>query len=254
MGRPRKYSREQLQGAALALVDARGLAGLSMRALAAELGTGAMTIYNHVAGREDLDVLVVEAVIAQGEWSQARHADWREDVRHIAAAMWRAVRAHPHAIPLILTRRSRSPGALAVAEMLIEALSRSGRSGRRLLIAFRAVSAFVMGFAQAELAGPLALAAGEAPGMVIRRIRALPRQQYRHLIEIAGAAASSDAESEFRAGLDLLLAGLAASRSSRRARRVRRTAPRARRSPKAELRPTRKKRSRRRANTVNRLP
>lgn len=218
MGRPRKYSREQLQAAALALVDARGLAGLSMRALAAELGTGAMTIYNHVASREDLDVLVVEAVVAQGDWSLPGRGDWREDTRHIAAAMWRTVRAHPHAIPLILTRRSRSPAALAVAETLIEALSRSGRSGQRLLIAFRAVSAFVMGFAQAELAGPLAVEAGEAVGVVIRRIRALPRRQYRHLIEVAGAAANSDAESEFHAGLDLLLAGLAAKPPGRRAR------------------------------------
>jgi len=209
MGRPRKFSREQLQDAALALVDARGLAGLSMRTLAAELGTGPMTIYNHVANRADLDVLVVEAVVARADWPQPRGVDWREDVQCIATAMWRAVRAHPHAIPLILTRRSRSPAALAVAEALLDALSRSGRSGQRLLVAFRAVSALVMGFAQAELAGPLAVEAGEAAEAVIRRIRALPRQRYRRLIEIAGAAARSNPEREFRAGLDLLLDGLA---------------------------------------------
>ncbi|MGH7787250.1 MAG: TetR/AcrR family transcriptional regulator [Candidatus Binatia bacterium] len=212
MGRPPKLSRDRLQAAALALVDAHGLAGLSMRALAAELGTGAMTIYNHVASRADLDVLVVEAVVARADWPQARGVDWREDVQVIATAMWRAVRAHPHAIPLILTRRSRSPAALAVAEALLEALARSGRSRQRLLVAFRAVSAFVMGFAQAELAGPLAVETGEAPEAVIRRIRAMPRTQYRHLIEIAAAAARSDAEREFRAALDLLLDGLAAGR------------------------------------------
>jgi hypothetical protein len=63
-----------------------------------------------------------------------------------------------------------------------------------------------------ERLSPLAVEAGEAAGAVIRRSRALPRQQYRHLIEVAGAAARSDAESEFCAGLDLLLAGLATSR------------------------------------------
>lgn len=210
MGRPRKFSREQLQAAALALVDEHGLGGLSMRNLAGRLGTGPMTLYNHVRSREDLDVLVVEAVADGIELPATRHAEWQEEVRGVALAMWRAVRAHPHAIPLILTRRSRSPAALAVAEALLAALARSGRSGHRLLIAFRTVSAFVMGFAQAELAGPLAVAAGEPPDAVIGRVRALPARRFARLVEIAGAATRSSAETEFRRGLDLLLAGLAA--------------------------------------------
>jgi hypothetical protein len=132
-------------------------------------------------------------VVARADWPPLRGVDWRADVHEIATAMWRAVRAHPHAIPLILTRRSRSPAALAVAEALLEALARSGRARQRLLVAFRAVSAFVRGFAQAELAGPLAVEAGEAPEAVIRRIRAMPRKQYRHLIGIAAAAAPRSA-------------------------------------------------------------
>ncbi len=209
MGRPAKFSRGQLQTAALALLDQHGLPGLSMRALAAALGTGPMTIYNHVAHRADLEALVVEAVVAQARWPRRRSdGDWRRAVREIATAMWRAVRAHPHAIPLILTRRGRSPAALDVAEALLDALARSGRSRRRLLVAFRTVSAFVMGFAQAELAGPLAVEAGEDPSAVISRMRALPKARYRRLIEIATAATRSDAEREFRLGLELLLDGL----------------------------------------------
>jgi AcrR family transcriptional regulator len=209
MGRPAKFSREQLKTAALALVDEHGLAGLSMRTLAAALGTGPMTLYNHVADRADLDVLVMEAVLGEMRPPRARRTDWRAEARDVATAMWRAVRAHPHAIPLILTRRSRSPAVLDAAETLLSALARSGRSGRALLVAFRAVTAFVMGFAQAELAGPLAREAGEAPRTVIGRIRALPKGRYPRLIEIASAAVSSKSEREFRAGLDALLSGLA---------------------------------------------
>lgn len=216
MGRPRKFSRERLQEAALALVDEHGLAGLSMRALAARLETGPMTLYNHVRGREDLEVLVVEAVVAGAAWSPAQRDDWREQVHDVAAAMWRAVRAHPHAIPLILTRRTRSAGALAVAEALLAALARSGRTGRDLLIAFRTVSAFIMGFAQAELAGPLAATTGEPAADVIARVRALPRAQFARLVEIAGAATGSDAADELRDGLDLILDGLCAADVSRR--------------------------------------
>jgi AcrR family transcriptional regulator len=207
MGRPRKFSREELQEAALALVDAYGVEGLTMRALAARLGTGPMTIYNHVRDREELEVLVIETVLGRTAWSRRRRS-WQGDVREIATAMWRAVRAHPRAIPLILVRRARSLAALEVVEALLAALGRSGRSGHELLVAFRAVSALVMGFAQAELSGPLAQAAGESAATTIRRVRGLPRERFPRLIEIAGAATTSDPGREFRRGLDLLLAGL----------------------------------------------
>lgn len=208
MGRPPRFTRERLQAAALALVDAHGLSGLSMRSLAAAVGTGPMTLYNHVRSREELDALVVEAVLREARWSRVPRPDWRAEVRAIATAMWRAVRAHPHAIPLILTRRSRSPAVLEVSEALLVALARSGRTGRRLLVAFRAVTALVTGFAQVELAGPFAAAAGETPAEVVRRMRRLPADRYPRLVEIAAAAAPSRGEHEFRDALDLLLAGL----------------------------------------------
>jgi AcrR family transcriptional regulator len=226
MGRPPKFSRSQLQAAALALVDEQGLAGLSMRALAAKLGTGAMTLYNHVADRADLEVLVVDAVVSEVRLPRTRAEDWRAEVRAIATAMWRAVRVHPQAIPLIATRRTRSPAALAFAESLLAALSRSGRSGRDLLIAFRAVSAFVLGFAQAELAGPLAAASGEPGDAVVARMRALPRDRYPRMVEVATAAAKSDVAREFRSALDVLIAGLAVGAATRAHRSSRRTTAR----------------------------
>ncbi|RJF99196.1 TetR/AcrR family transcriptional regulator [Noviherbaspirillum saxi] len=211
MARPAKFSRDQLQSAALALVDEHGLNGLSMRALAGALGTGAMTLYNYVNEREGLDLLVVEAVISEAQWSLSDDEDWQDQVRIIATALWCAVRAHPNAIPLILTRRSRSPAVLKAAEALLTALAGSGRTSQSLLVAFRAISALVMGFAQADLAGPLALKAGESSEATIARFQALPSEQYPRLIEIAAAAMTSHSETEFQAGLDLLLAGILAS-------------------------------------------
>ena len=216
MGRPARFTHSQLQAAALALVDREGLAGLSMRALAGELGTGAMTLYNYVSQREDIDLLVVEAVIGEARWPLAGYAQWQDEVRAIATALWQAVRAHPHAIPLILTRRSRSPAVFEVTEALLRALARSGRSGPALLVAFRAVSGLITGLAQSELAGPLALQAEESAELTIARFRALPPERFAHLIDIADAAAGSTADGEFQASLDLLLAGLSADRGGER--------------------------------------
>lgn len=213
MGRPPKFSIDQLQQAALDIVDREGLAALSMRTLAGTLGTGAMTLYNHVPNREELDILVIDAVLAEARYTAVERDDWRDQVEAIALGTWQAISAHPNAIPLILTRRSRSAITLQMAEALLEALARGGRSGRSLLIAFRAVTAFVVGFAQVQLAGPLAADAGENPASVIERIRALPEDRYPRLVGLAALANPDQASLEFREGLRSLLTGLAADAS-----------------------------------------
>jgi AcrR family transcriptional regulator len=198
-----KFTRPQLQAAALALVDEQGLAALSMRTLAGALGTGPMTLYNYVKDRDDLDALVVEAVLAEISRPRPR-GDWQHDVRAIVEATWRTVRRHPNVIPLILTRRTLHETTLDWAEGLLDALALSGRSGTALLIAFRTVSGFVMGLAQAQLAGPLS--AETDPD--VARAQALPPERYPRLIEIAKAATRLGADREFRAGLDIVMAGL----------------------------------------------
>jgi AcrR family transcriptional regulator len=208
VGRPPKFSRQQLQAAALEIVDTQGLSALSMRALAKRLATGPMTLYNHIAGRADLDVLVVDAVMSEVALPHERPDDWRDELESIATAVWTAVRAHPHVVPLILTRRSRSVPVLDVAEALLDALKRSGRTGEDLLGAFRAVSALIAGSVQAQIAGPLATD-DDAPALVIDRVRSLPPERYPNLIDIATAAKTSTPASEFHYGLHQLIKGLA---------------------------------------------
>jgi AcrR family transcriptional regulator len=213
VGRPPKFTRNQLQDAALEIVVTEGLPALSMRSLARRLGTGPMTLYNHVADRADLDVLVVDAVMATVDLPPAGEDPWDTAVEAIATAIWRAVRAHPEAIPLILTRRSRSAAVLDASEALLAALARSGLEGQGLLNGFRAVTAFVSGFAQAELASPLA-GADDQPPELIQRVRNLGSARYPHLTRIAGTAATSDPQDEFSAGLRALLSGLVPVRTT----------------------------------------
>ncbi|WP_141579730.1 TetR/AcrR family transcriptional regulator [Actinomadura sp. WMMA1423] len=209
MPAPRRFTHRQLQDAALELIDQEGLAGLTMRALSARLGTGPMTIYNYVDGREGLERLVTGAVMTRVRWPDETPGDWRTRVEAIAEAIWRAVRAHPDAIPLVLTTRSLDEDALAPTEALLQALADSGRSGAELLAAFRVVSGFIAGIVQAELEGPLATA-GQDAGAVTARMAALPAERFPRLVEIAHAAAG-DPRTEFRSGLEILLAGLDAT-------------------------------------------
>ncbi len=147
-----RFTVDEIASAALGIVDASGPEALSMRALAAALGTGPMTMYNYVADKEALEELVVAAVVAEITVPAATD-DWRHDVHAIATAMWCGVRAHPAAIPLVLTRRMSSATGFAVADALVAALGRAGLSDADRLSAFHAVLGLVTGSAQAQLAG-----------------------------------------------------------------------------------------------------
>src|SRR5580693_8115483 len=115
-----------------------------MRSLAGALGTGPMTLYNYVKDREGIEALVVEEIIA-GVRIPPASTDWRRDAAAVATSLWQAVRTHPAAIPLVLTRRSDLAASFAPAEALITALSRARLTDLDLLAAFRSVLGFVMG-------------------------------------------------------------------------------------------------------------
>lgn len=204
-----RFTLAEIQAAALRIVDAEGLTGLSMRSLAAALGTGPMTLYNYVHNRDELEALVAEAVVADVEVPPASD-DWVDDVRAIATATWQAVRNHPNAIPLVLTRRTVSSSSYVVAEHLIETLTRGGLSDTALLTAFRAVLSLVMGSAQVELAGPLAGSdRDQQQREVADRIGALAGDEHRRMAALSKVSQRSTAADDFTGALELLLAGIA---------------------------------------------
>jgi AcrR family transcriptional regulator len=199
-----RFTVDEIASAALRIVDESGLGALSMRTLAAALGTGPMTVYNYVADREALEELVVAAVVSDVELPDPTH-DWQHDVRAVATAVWRAVRAHPAAIPLVLTRRMSSATGFALAEALVEALGRAALDDRDLLSAFHAVLGLVLGAAQAELAGPLTGGATEAAA----RIGKVASTAHPHVESLSKVAILTSVEDDFDGGLRMLLAGIA---------------------------------------------
>ncbi|MFI6244277.1 TetR/AcrR family transcriptional regulator C-terminal domain-containing protein [Micromonospora sp. NPDC050795] len=163
-----------------------------------------MTLYNYVDSREALEELVVDAVSALVEIPEPTD-DWVADTRAVATALWRTFRAHPAAIPLVLTRRTSSRASLAPAEALAAALARGGLDGVDLFVAFRTVSAFVMGIAQAELAGRLSRE-GDA-NSAAQRVAALAPDALPTLSKLAPVGAAFTGQ-EFERGLTVVLNGL----------------------------------------------
>ena len=96
------------------------------------------------AGAPQSDPPAVAAVVAQVRLPEPTD-DWQHDAYRIADAMWRGIRAHPAAIPLVLTRRTLSATGFAAADALIAALGRADLPDRDRLAAFHAVLGFVVG-------------------------------------------------------------------------------------------------------------
>lgn len=210
-----RFTLAEVRAQAIQIVDTDGLAGLSMRSLAAALGTGPMTLYNYVKDREELEGLVAEAVLADVRLPR-RSSDWRSDIKSVATAVWLTVRQHPNAAPLVLTRRTVSAEGYLPAERLIEALGRAGLDDLDRLAAFRGVLSLIMGAAQVELAGPLAAPDREqSSAEIAKRIGDLAGAQHPHMAALAETSRRSTMAADFDRALDMLLNGIEAAKADR---------------------------------------
>lgn len=199
MPRSRSLSPDQLAAAALAVVDRDGLAALTMRSVAQELGMGTMSLYRYVADREQLERLVVELVVGDVDFTVPDLPDWREQIIALGERIRLAVQAHPAVVPLLLVHRHSSPGLNRSGEAMLGVLTEAGFTGERRVIAFRALLSYLIGALQAEDLGPLS-----GPGT--DALAALG-ERYPHLAETARTARHVSPEREFGEGLNLILRG-----------------------------------------------
>ncbi|MDQ1661931.1 MAG: hypothetical protein QOJ68_1911 [Blastococcus sp.] len=113
--------------AGIYVADTEGLAGLSMRRVAAELGVATMSLYRHVSSKDDLLLQMMDATIGEVRLPQEPPADWRDAVELAARTLWAAFRRHPWLAPaLSLTRPQVLPNALTYSEWILGALQQLG--------------------------------------------------------------------------------------------------------------------------------
>lgn len=151
--RPSPLDRDAILAAALALVDAKGLDGLNMRALAHRMGVGTMSLYHHVPNKDALLDGIVEAVLREIEIPPDDAGPWEERLLHMARSFRFAALRHPECTPLLVTRTFTSALALRPCEEAFGVLAEAGLDVEESLIAFRTVVAYVLGFVMMESAG-----------------------------------------------------------------------------------------------------
>ena len=212
-------SRERVLKAALGLADAEGLAGVTMRRLAADLGVEAMSLYHHVAGKEALLDGLVEALVAEIEADLALSArpdeDWHAEVRRRCLTARDVMKRHPWAPGLLASRSTIPADVFGLYEGVLAALIEGGFSYSLAHRSLHALGSLVLGFAQ-EVFSPNSAGAGdddEPPDAELERLaEALP-----HLTAMVASELHDhdddplgwcDSQIEFEFTLDLILDGL----------------------------------------------
>ncbi|MGI8938967.1 MAG: TetR/AcrR family transcriptional regulator, partial [Iamia sp.] len=104
-GRRVGLTRERVLDAAVELIDRDGLGGFSLRRLAGALGVDPMSIYNHVANKDDLLDGVVEQAMSEMTLDHEPNLAWQDQIRSSAAAFRAVAARHPQVAVLMLTRR-----------------------------------------------------------------------------------------------------------------------------------------------------
>jgi AcrR family transcriptional regulator len=213
--RRRVLSREAIVDAALAIVDTEGLDALTMRTVAAALGTGAASLYAYVESKEDLIELVVERVIGEVRFvDQPDPSRWMTQLKEMAREMRRVFASHGDLARATFGRIPLGENALTGAEGMLALMRAGGLPDQVAAWVLDLLSLYVMGVAYED---SLMAMNATTPGDLTRfvtEMRAyfanLPRERFPNTVALADELTAGDSEERFEFGLEVLLRGLIA--------------------------------------------
>lgn len=211
-------SLERIVQAAVELADAEGLAGLSMAHLAERLGSAPMSLYRHIASKDELYDFMVDAAATERP-ARAISDDWRVALTDWAIDLIEVYRRHPWILGLPVTRPPLEPGQLDWLERGLQAQRSTALSDRERIV----VVLTLLQYARGHAALVVALEAAPDPtfgfGRPYGQVLAHLVTQDRHpalfaaveagVFEPAPPDVATDLAADFRVGLNLILDGVA---------------------------------------------
>ena len=201
--------RGRVLSAAMARADEGGLETLTMRELAGVLGVAPMSLYRHVAGKDDLIDGIVDLVFAEIELP-AIGTDWKTALRRRALSIRKALSRHPWAISLMESRANPGPANLRHHDAVIGCLRAAGFDIAMTAHIYSLLDSFIYGFALTRASLPFD-SADEAVTVAEAMLEPFPAGAYPNLAEMLTDHVMKpgyDHGDEFEYGLDLILDGL----------------------------------------------
>jgi AcrR family transcriptional regulator len=210
-------SRERIARAALALIDAVGVAGCSMRRLGADLGVEAMALYHHFPAKGALLDAVLDLLAAEIEVPPPESGAPVARLRTALESYFGIARRHPRAFVLLATRRFNSEAAFAKYEQILQAFAEAGLDAKRSAYWFRLLGNYASGSGLADIASREL--EPDATPLVLEH--SPQRVAHPHVAAAAPHLQAGRLDAAFGYGLDILFDALARElRSGRRGART----------------------------------
>lgn len=184
-----QLTRERIITAAVELIEREGVDAISMRRIATELGSGVMSLYNHVPSKAALLDGVAERVISSIDVTSEPGASWADEVRAQARAFRQIARAYPRCTMVAVSRPTTSTSEPPPVEHALATLRSAGFGEEDALRIVRAFVAYVVGSLLREV--------GVSPSVARQQQPDQPPHP------------SRDHDADFEFGLDLLVRSVA---------------------------------------------
>jgi AcrR family transcriptional regulator len=202
-------TRERVLRAAMELADAGGIESVTMRKLGEAVGVEAMSLYNHIANKDDLldgmiDIAFSEIVLPVDP------DNWKTAMRQRADSVREVLTRRPWATVLMQSRTAPGPATLHHHDAVIGILRGAGFSIELAAHAFSALDSYIYGFAMQEKSLPFDTPE-ETAEMALLILTQLPADTYPHLRELTAEVVLKpgyDFGDEYAFGLELILDGL----------------------------------------------
>ena len=208
-------SRERVILEGVALADENGIGTLTMRRLADRLQVEPMSLYHHVAKKDEILDGMVDVVFREIELPR-EGAEWKTAMRDRASSARDALRRHPWAIGRMESRANPGPATLRHHDAVIGCLRAGGFTIQLTAHAFSAIDSYLYGFAMQELNLPFHTPE-ETAAMAVTFLEQFPATEFPHLAELTTGHVmlpGYDYGDEFEFGLALILDGLERARTS----------------------------------------
>jgi AcrR family transcriptional regulator len=201
-------SRDRILRAALALADESGIEALTMRKLGRTLGFEAMSLYNHVANKDDLLDGTLDLILEESELPSPAGA-WDAAIRSSAISVHEALRRHPWACNVIMAPAHIRPARLRYMDSLLGRLREAGFSAETTYHAYHVLDAHIFGFSLWQTSHTYA--ASQVTNMAAELDRMIPADEFPYLHEHGRQHLADGPHREvsaFEFGLDFILEGL----------------------------------------------
>jgi AcrR family transcriptional regulator len=208
--------RDAIARTAIAIADHEGLAAVSMRRVAAEIGTGTSSLYRYFSRKDDLLNLMVDGALAGDVLTASGH--WRRDLEAMGHGLRRLFKAHPWLATALAGRPTLGPNRLRALEGVLDLLKDTGLSLGERLVLVDTLGSYVRGFVASEIADTTAIAESGLSSSQWQADQAAYAEAIAksghyplatQLFEEFRAAGTGGQDKSFAAGLEIVLDGLA---------------------------------------------